>query len=48
VKFHRKQGQVVLDQIRTVDKGRLVKRLGKIDDPTAQKVLAVLSEMFAP
>ena len=48
LKFHRKQGQVVLDQIRTVDKGRLVKRLGKIDDPTAQKVLAVLSEMFAP
>lgn len=48
VKFHRKQGQVVLDQIRTVDKSRLVKRLGKIDDPTAQKVLAVLSEMFAP
>ena len=48
VKFHRKQGQVVLDQIRTVDKGRLVKRLGKIDDPPAQKVLAVLSEMFAP
>ena len=48
LKFHRKQGQVVLDQIRTVDKSRLVKRLGKIDDPTAQKVLAVLSEMFAP
>lgn len=48
VKFHRKQGQVVLDQIRTVDKNRLVKRLGRIDDPTAQKVLAVLSEMFAP
>ena len=48
VKFHRKQGQVVLDQIRTVDKNRLVKRLGKIDDPTAQRVLAVLGEMFAP
>lgn len=47
VKFRRRQGQVVLDQIRTVDKNRLVKRLGMIDDPTAQKVLAVLGEMFA-
>jgi mRNA interferase MazF len=48
VKFRRRQGQVVLDQIRTVDKNRLVKRLGMIDEPTAQKVLAVLGEMFAP
>jgi len=47
VKFQRKTGQVILDQIRTVDKNRLVTRLGKIDDTTAQKVLAVLSEMFA-
>lgn len=30
-KFQGKQGQVVLDQIRTVDKSRLVRRLGKID-----------------
>jgi len=48
VRFQRKAGQIVLDQIRTVDKNRLVKRLGKIDEDTAQKVLAVLSEMFAP
>ena len=48
VKFQRKNGQIVLDQIRTVDKVRLVKRLGKIDDATGQKVLALLSEMFAP
>lgn len=48
VRFQRKMGQIVLDQIRTVDKSRLVKRLGKIDDVTAQKVLALLSEMFAP
>ncbi|MGH7871414.1 MAG: type II toxin-antitoxin system PemK/MazF family toxin [Candidatus Binatia bacterium] len=34
--------------MRTVDKNRLVKRLGKIDDATAQKVLALLNEMFAP
>lgn len=48
VRFRRKQGHVVLDQIRTVDKGRLVQRLGRIDDEAAGKVLAILSEMFAP
>ncbi|HMF50103.1 MAG TPA: type II toxin-antitoxin system PemK/MazF family toxin [Candidatus Saccharimonadales bacterium] len=48
VRFRRRNGQIVLDQIRTVDKNRLVKRLGKIDDATAQKVLALLNEMFAP
>lgn len=48
VRFQRKSGQIVLDQIRTVDKMRLVKRLGKIDDATAQKVLALLNEIFAP
>ena len=48
VRFQRKRGQIVLDQIRTVDKTRLVQRLGKIDEATAQKVLALLGEMFAP
>ncbi|MDT5122312.1 MAG: mRNA interferase MazF [Acidobacteriota bacterium] len=47
-KFRRKQGQVVLDQIRTVDKTRLVKKLGMLDKQTQEKVLSVLSEMFAP
>ncbi|MFQ5853946.1 MAG: type II toxin-antitoxin system PemK/MazF family toxin [Candidatus Binatia bacterium] len=47
VKFKRKTGEIVLDQIRTVDKNRLSNRLGKIDEATAQKVLAVLAEMFA-
>lgn len=41
-------GQIVLDQIRTVDKGRLVKRLGNISDPTQGNVLKILAEMFAP
>jgi mRNA interferase MazF len=39
---------VVLDQIRAVDKSRLIEKLGKIDKPTQTKVLAVLGEMFAP
>lgn len=41
-------GQIVLDQIRTVDKTRLVKRLGTISSPTRNKVLNGLAEMFAP
>lgn len=44
--FQGKQGQVVLDQIRTVDKSRLVKRLGMIDDATRSSVLKTLGEMF--
>lgn len=45
--FAGKDGQVVLDQIRTVDKARLVKRLGSLDSQTAEKVLEILREMFA-
>jgi len=42
-----KQGQVVLDQIRTVDKSRLVRRLGTLSRSTQSKVIAVLQELFA-
>ena len=45
--FQGKEGQVVLDQIRTVDKVRLVKRLGKIDSQTQVEVFSVLSELFS-
>jgi mRNA interferase MazF len=48
ITFHGKKGQIVLDQIRTIDKSRLIKRLGKIDRNTARKVLSILGEMFAP
>jgi mRNA interferase MazF len=44
--FKRKKGQIVLDQIRTVDKTRLVKRLGKLDRKVSEQVLVVLQEMF--
>lgn len=44
--FQGKQGQIVLDQIRTVDKSRLMKKLGTIDKISQRKVLAILSEMF--
>jgi mRNA interferase MazF len=47
-KFQGKQGQVVLDRIRTMDKARLVRRLGKVGEQTRAEVLSVLGEMFAP
>lgn len=47
VAFGGKIGRVALDQIRTVDRERLVRRLGTLDSGTAQRVLATLAEMFA-
>lgn len=47
-KFQGRQGQIALDQIRTVDKARLTKKLGRIDARTRADVLSVLAEMFAP
>ena len=46
-KFEGKTGLVVLDQLRTVDKRRLVKRLGQIDKKTKQEIIEKLAEMFA-
>ncbi len=45
--FAGKEGQIVLDQIRVVDKVRLVRKLGRINKPYQEAVLAVLGEMFA-
>ena len=45
--FQGKSGQVVLEQLRTVDKARLVKRLGKIEGATVDEVLDTLAELFA-
>ncbi len=46
--FKDKDGQIVLDQIRTIDKSRLVQKLGRIDKLTQEEVLTILAEMFAP
>jgi len=46
VHFGKKDGLVVLDQIRTVDKERLVKKLGRLDEETCKAVLRTLQEMF--
>ncbi len=44
--FGGKNGQIVLDQIRTVDKSRLIKRLGNLAAVEQKQVLATLAEMF--
>lgn len=46
VQFKRKDGWVVLDQIRTVDKKRLIRKLGGIDTRTIQEIKLVLREML--
>lgn len=45
--FQGKRGQIVLEQIRAIDRVRLVKRLGKLTGGQAADVLAVLGAMFA-
>jgi mRNA interferase MazF len=47
-RFQGKSGHVVLDQIRTVDRARLVKRLGQLSSQALERSLLVLGEMFAP
>ena len=46
VSFGNKEGWIVLDQIRTVDRNRLIKRLGKIKKKEIEKVKNVLQEML--
>lgn len=45
-RFRKKDGYVVLDQLRTVDRDRLVRRLGRLSSRTLSRALAVLREMF--
>jgi mRNA interferase MazF len=46
-RFEGRDGEVVLDQLRTVDKRGLAKRLGSLNEETQEEVLAGLLEMFA-
>ena len=46
-RFDGKDGHLVLDQLRTVDRELLVKRVGALTAPTLAKALGVLREMFA-
>ncbi len=47
VTFQRKAGLILPDQMRTIDRARLVKRMGRLDAATLRAVLDVLAEMFA-
>ncbi|SOZ35101.1 type II toxin-antitoxin system PemK/MazF family toxin [Cupriavidus neocaledonicus] len=47
VTFQRKTGLILLDQLRTVDKSRLVKRAGGLSDRTVAETLRTLREVFA-
>ena len=47
VRFQGKRGQVALDQLRAVDRQRLVRMLGKVSAKTAKDVSATLLEMFS-
>lgn len=45
--FRKKQGQIVLDQVRTVDKARLIQKMGTIDPKAQLDVISVLQRLFA-
>lgn len=45
--FRKKEGQIVLDQIRTIDKTRLVKKLGAIRSKAQMEVVSTLQRLFA-
>ncbi len=47
VNFLSNERMIVLDQLRTVDKIRLVKKIGEIEDAAQKNVLDVLGEIFA-
>lgn len=46
-RFEGKDAHIVVDQLRTVDKSRLIRRLGRISPATQKRVLNVLAELFA-
>jgi mRNA interferase MazF len=47
-RFEGRAGYVVIDQMRTIDRERLVRRLGRLSPSTLGRVLAILQEMFTP
>lgn len=48
IRFQGKSGLILLDQVRTLDKARLVKRLGTTSAATMAVLLQTLQEVFAP
>jgi mRNA-degrading endonuclease toxin of MazEF toxin-antitoxin module len=48
IQFNNTDGMLLADQLRTLDRARLIKRLGTLDNVTVEAALAVLRDMFAP
>jgi mRNA interferase MazF len=47
ITFEKKKGLIVLDQMRTLDKERLIKKIGRVTDKTLKETLEALQEVFA-
>ena len=47
-RFAGRAGRIAVDQLRTIDRARVVRRLGALDAGASRRVLDVLAEMFAP
>ncbi len=47
IRFQGKRGQVVLDQIRTVDQSRIIKHLGALTEKQGKAAAQILTEMFS-
>jgi mRNA interferase MazF len=47
LRFQGKSGQIAVDQIRTIDRDRILRRIGRTTDTTARKLCGVLAEIFA-
>jgi mRNA interferase MazF len=45
--FQKKKGQIVLDQLRTIDKIRLIKKLGTIDSKSQLGIISILQRLFS-
>jgi mRNA interferase MazF len=44
--FDQRQGQIAIDQIRAIDKNRLIRRLGILDDPTIDRLFETIEAYF--
>lgn len=46
IEFEGKVGEIVLDQIKTIDKSRIIKKMGKVEKPVIKNIKQVLKEML--
>lgn len=47
-RFQQKDGFIALDQLRTIDRERVTRKLGRLAPPALGSTLALLQELFAP